>query len=232
MKEKILFARSGRSKLFSMLWVASILLTGPNGALAGEKTMILLALGDSITAGTPGFYSPAERPPDGLGNEKSQYAYWMHQKHPAWTVLNRGVAGQRSDQIFGRFEHEVDSLQPEVVIVQAGINDLFQGLSTPHVETYLKKICGLALRKKIRVVACTLLPCNHATPDINQKIIEVNDWIRSFARKEKLLLCDTYRLMNDPQSPGRLLHTPDGLHPDVEGYRKIGEAIAETLAFA
>jgi lysophospholipase L1-like esterase len=97
------------------------------------------------------------------------------------------------------------------------------------VETYLKKIYALAQQKKSRVLVCTLLPCNHATPGINKQILEVNDWIRSFARKNHFLLCDTYPLMQDPKSPGRLLHTKDGLHPDVEGYRKMGEAIAETL---
>ncbi len=38
---------------------------------------VIVALGDSTTAGTPGFKSPLEAPPDGRGNMESQYAYWL-----------------------------------------------------------------------------------------------------------------------------------------------------------
>ena len=51
-------------------------------------------------AGTPrAFSSPLEAPPDGRGDETSQYAYWLIRAHPEWDVLNRGVNGERSDQI-------------------------------------------------------------------------------------------------------------------------------------
>ena len=50
---------------------------------------------------TPAFRSPIEAPPDGSGNVESQYAYWLMQAHPDWRVLNRGVNGERSDQIRG-----------------------------------------------------------------------------------------------------------------------------------
>ena len=62
----------------------------------------IVALGDSTTAGTPGFQSPLEAPPNGAGNVESQYAYWLMRAHPEWQVLNRGVNGERSDQIRAR----------------------------------------------------------------------------------------------------------------------------------
>ena len=34
----------------------------------------IVAMGDSTTAGTPGWKSPVEAPPDGRGDETSQYA--------------------------------------------------------------------------------------------------------------------------------------------------------------
>ena len=55
----------------------------------------IVALGDSTTAGTPGFRSPVEAPPNGSGNVESQYAYWLMNGHPDWRVLNRGINGQR-----------------------------------------------------------------------------------------------------------------------------------------
>jgi len=59
----------------------------------------IVALGDSTTAGTPGFRSPIEAPPNGSGNVESQYAHWLTSTHPEWLVLNRGVNGERSDEV-------------------------------------------------------------------------------------------------------------------------------------
>jgi len=47
----------------------------------------IVCLGDSTTAGTPLFKSPIETPPDGHGDEQSQFAYWIRQAHPDWIVL-------------------------------------------------------------------------------------------------------------------------------------------------
>ena len=69
-------------------------------------------MGDSTTAGTPGWKSRVEAPPSGAGEEKSQYAYWLMQAHPEWMVMNHGVNGERSDQIRGRFERDVVDLAP------------------------------------------------------------------------------------------------------------------------
>src|SRR6202158_4885032 len=99
---------------------------------------IIVGLGDSTTAGTPGFLSPIESPPAGRGDQTSQFAYWMMKIHPEWRVLNKGVNGQRSDQILGSFERDVSSEEPALVIILAGVNDIFQGRSPVSVERNLK----------------------------------------------------------------------------------------------
>lgn len=195
-----------------------------------EKKFSVLALGDSTTAGTPGFFSPAEKPPQGDGDVRSQYAYWILQKHPAWTVWNRGVRGWRSDQILKRFQREVVTYNPDVVVVLAGVNDLHQGFSAEHVESNLRKIYDVALAKKAVILACTILPYNESTALVKQEMARVNEWIRALSQERGFLFCDTYAALNDPANPGNLIGTPDGIHPDIEGYRKMGEAIEVVLA--
>ena len=87
----------------------------------------IVAMGDSTTAGTPAFASPVEMPPAGKGDPTSQYTYWLMQSHPEWEVLNRGVNGERSDQIRARFERDVVAARPVLVVVIAGVNDVYQG---------------------------------------------------------------------------------------------------------
>ncbi len=196
---------------------------------AAERPFTILALGDSTTAGTPEFRSPVEAPPKGEGNEQSQYAYWMMKMHPEWTVLNRGLNGERTDQILKRFQKYAETEKPQTVIVLAGVNDLYQGYSEKEVETNLEKIYMLAVDKKIRVVACTILPYNRATSAVMLKMLRVNLWIQEFSKKNQFLFCDTFKVVSNPEHFGKLSGSPDGLHPDVEGYKKMGEAITQVL---
>ena len=191
--------------------------------------MRILAIGDSTTAGTPGFRSPVEAPPDGTGDVQSQYAYWMMQKHPQWKVFNRGVNGQRSDQISARFEKELDAVRPDAVILLAGVNDLYQGGSVQGVTMNLAKMYAAAQERKLAVVACTVLPYDSATASLRQKILEVNDWVRSYSNQHGLIFCDTFGVVSDPGGAFKLRESPDGLHPSPEVYRSMGEALADVL---
>jgi lysophospholipase L1-like esterase len=186
-------------------------------------------MGDSTTAGTPGFRSPVEAPPAGRGNPESQYSYWMMRAHPEWRVLNKGVNGQRSDQILSRFERDVVAEKPAIVIILAGVNDIFQGRTTDSVKRNLEAMYGFAGRAGIIQVATTVLPYNIAGRRESESILDVNAWVETASRDEGRLFCDTNLAVRDKHDPNMLGSTPDGLHPDVEGYRRMGEALSATL---
>src|SRR5436190_21991436 len=87
----------------------------------------IIAIGDSTTAGTPGFRSPLEAPPKGSGNVESQYAHWLMTAHPDWRVLNRGVHPGRSEQSRARFTLDAVQPRPARVVIIARGNDPYQG---------------------------------------------------------------------------------------------------------
>src|SRR5947199_3729388 len=89
-----------------------------------EGSVTIVGLGDSTTAGTPGFRSPLEAPPRGEGNPESQYAHWMMQSHLEWTVLNRGINGETSEEIRARLPRDVLQAHPACSIVITGVNDI------------------------------------------------------------------------------------------------------------
>lgn len=191
--------------------------------------MTILALGDSTTAGTPEFRSPAESPPDGSGNEKSQYTYWAARRYPGRRFLNRGVNGERTDQILRRFKRDLKRSQPDAVIVLAGVNDLYQGYPPERIQENLEGIYALAAGQGIPVMACTILPYNGASPAVLERMRQVNGWIRRHSRQAGLGFCDLFSVMQDPDRQGNLVSSADGLHPDVNGYRRMGEAVADCL---
>jgi len=197
-------------------------------AMTSQKsaTVKIVALGDSTTAGTPGFKSPLEAPPNGRGDETSQYAYWLMKAHPEWTVLNRGVNGERSDQIRARFERDVIQAAPGAVVIIAGVNDVYQGQTVDHVTEQLQAMYTRAAEARIPVLAGSIIPYNTATPEQNARMRQINDWIR---RQAAVAFVDTRSSVAASDNPDRLFESPDGLHPSPTGYRRMAEAIAAAL---
>ena len=194
----------------------------------------IVALGDSTTAGTPGFQSPVEAPPDGAGNVESQFAYWLMQAHPDWRVLNRGVNGERADEIGARFARDVAAARPDAVVIIAGVNDVYQGRSADAVQRDLAAIYAAARAAKIPIVAGSIIPYNTATATQNQAMRAVNGWIReqADAHAESMVFCDTRAAVAEPGAPDRLVSSPDDLHPSPEGYKLMAAALDPAIVAA
>ena len=192
--------------------------------------MTVVALGDSTTAGTPLFKSPIEAPPDGSGDAQSQYAYWLMQARPEWRVLNRGVNGERSDQIAARFDRDVLAHHPRVVIIIAGVNDVYRGHAVADVAAHLRAMYDRAKGAAIPIIAGSILPYNTATTDQNAKMHAINAWIEAQAERDPAVaFVDTRKAVARVDNLDMLASSPDGLHPDVAGYRRMADVIAPVL---
>jgi lysophospholipase L1-like esterase len=192
-----------------------------------QPRLRIVAMGDSTTAGTPAFKSPREAPPDGSGDRTSQYAYWLMQKHGDWDVINQGINAQRSDQIAARFDEDVIAKKPAVVVIIAGVNDVYQGRPADTVKAQLAAMYKRAHDAGIRVVAGSIIPYNTATPDQNARMHEINDWIRAQERADPgVIFVDTRAAVAAAGDLDKLASSPDGLHPDAAGYHRMADAIA------
>ncbi|MGA7923890.1 MAG: GDSL-type esterase/lipase family protein [Thermoplasmata archaeon] len=194
-----------------------------------DRTLKIVGLGDSTTAGTPGFLSPLEAPPDGWGDRRSQYAFWMMEAHPNWQVINCGINGQDSYEIRLRFARDVLPRTPDYVVILAGVNDVFRGGSQESVKTNLMAMYEESQRSGIRVIGATILPYNRMSPREANAVEQLNEWIRTTTRELGCAFCDTHGMLSDPRNRNRLISTSDGLHPDVEGYRRVGEGLTRVI---
>lgn len=150
--------------------------------------------------------------------------------HPEWEVLNRGVNGERSDEISARFHRDVLSASPDYVIILAGVNDVYQGAPLEHTRSNLLVMYEKAKAAGITAVAATVPPYNTASTAESKAISDLNSWIAVTANRLGILFCDTNRTVRDQGNAARLQSSPDGFHPDVSSYRKMGEALAETIS--
>ena len=209
-----------------LVTVAALLLLAGCGGSAQEPAGILVAtLGDSITAGSPG-YDPDPLQRDALGfgaDEKSQWQYWAHKAHPDLRFHNCGVYGERTDEIAARLDECAKDAQ--VLIVQGGINDIAQGRPVEPAAANLRRMVERGKQLGLRVAITELLPWNNGYPQADGPIRRLNELIRAIGREENVPVLPFYETLEDTQHPGRMREewTSDGDHPSVAGYRLLAE---------
>jgi lysophospholipase L1-like esterase len=153
----------------------------------------------------------------------------MRRRHPAWVVLNRGVNGERTDEVLRRLTRDALDEHPDYLIALAGVNDVYQGRPLREVESTLDNIYRLSASAGVRVIAATILPFNTMSAHQAAAIHELNDWIVGRAIQLGIPCADTALSVSDPRDRDRLASSPDGLHPDVAGYRKMGGSLAAVI---
>ena len=146
-------------------------------------------------------------------------------------MRNCGVNGERSDEIAARFERDVLAHEPTVVVIIAGVNDVYQGRSVDHVTAQLAAMYDRARQSGIAVVAGAIVPYNTATPEQNAKMHAINQWIKGVS-EGGFWFVDTRAAVAAPGDPDTLAGSPDGLHPDIEGYRRMAEALLPAITAA
>jgi acyl-CoA thioesterase-1 len=187
--------------------------------------LLVAALGDSITAGTP-FWDPDARIRATIGpelDERHQWGYWAERANPGIRVRNHGVNGERTDQIAARLEDALEGA--DVLVVQGGINDIVQGRPLERALANLEDMVRRGRVAGLPVALVNLLPWNNGFPAKDPLIRELNDGIATFAAGEGVVLLDFFATLEDPARPGTMRDawTSEGDHPSLEGYRRLGE---------
>jgi lysophospholipase L1-like esterase len=189
-----------------------------------DDSRLVAALGDSITAGNPGYDPhPRLRKQLGLGNNRrSQWEYWAHREHPRLRFRNCGGRGERTDEIARRLESCTDGA--DAVVIQGGINDLRAGVGPKAVLANLRGMVRAASASGLEVAVADLLPYG-PDPRTDATIERLNGRIAALARRSGATALRFHRTLEDPANPGAMRPewTADGVHPSVEGYRRLGE---------
>ena len=223
----------------SLLIAGALLVAGGCGGHEGPKPAALqvAALGDSITAGSP-MWDPDPAVRAQLGdslNRQSQYEYWAERALGGATkvrIRNCGVFGERTDEIAARLESCARGAK--VLVVQGGINDLAQGGTPESAATRLLAMVRRAKALGLRVLLAQVLPWNQGYPRATPRIERLNRLIGQIGRAQHVPVLGFYKALEDPKRPGRMPEslTLDNTHPNVPGYRIMGELLSKELRAA
>ena len=158
---------------------------------------------------------------------------------PGKHYLGRGISGQTTPQMLVRFPQDVIRLEPDVVVILAGTNDI-AGNTGPSTQTMIEdnivSMVDLALANSISVVLCSVLPVSDYPwkPGLNPgpKIVELNAWMRQLAQNEGLVYVDYHsEMVNDSLGLAREL-TYDGVHPNQAGYQVMARLVDPAIGNA
>jgi lysophospholipase L1-like esterase len=208
--------------------------------------MIFLCLGDSLTAGYPG-YDPA---PDGIsqgyGNVKSQYEYWLknlcleHLVKNLGTLkdkiingllfINKGIPGELTSNFLRRIDIDLikNIPKPTYSIIIGGTNDLGWGIDNQKIFGHIKELHSISRDFGILSIGGTIPPIRteQSYSSYNKRKIELNELLTTFFKENEITFADLYNGMIDDE--GNLIKEcayVDGLHFSVEGYKQMGKVI-------
>lgn len=148
----------------------------------------------------------------------------------------RGIGGQTTPQMLLRFRQDVINLAPKKVILLAGINDIAQNtgpITLDQIMDNIKSMTEMAKANNIEMILCSLLPANSFPwrPEITptQKVIQLNQMIKTYAEENKLYYVDYYAAMVN-ESNGLQQHLGyDTVHPNAAGYQVMEQVLMEEI---
>jgi lysophospholipase L1-like esterase len=148
---------------------------------------------------------------------------------PGKHYINRGIGGQTTSQMLVRFRQDVIDLQPKIVVVLAGTNDIAGNsgpISNEDIEANLASMADLARAHGVRMIVSSVLPVNNYTPESQEffasrppgRILALNAWLSGYCTSNHLTYLDYFTAMVDDKGLLKRDLATDGLHPNKAGF--------------
>lgn len=153
-------------------------------------------------------------------------------------LVGRGISGQTTYEFLQRFRADVVKLQPEIVVINGGTNDVAENSCSYDEEATLdnlKSMVDIAKANGIKVILTSVLPAaqfpwNKSITDSADKIIALNKRLKAYAASEGVPYVDYYPALVD--TDGRTLqakYSSDGVHPNADGYAVMEQLLLPVI---
>ena len=152
--------------------------------------------------------------------------------------INRGIGGQTTPQMLIRFKPDVIDLEPDIVVILAGTNDIAGNTGDSNVKMITDNIFSmaeLARAHQIKVVLSSILPVFEyewakEIKDVPATIDSVNNELKKYANDHGLVYLNYFSLMVDQRRGLNKDYTYDGVHPNQDGYILMSSLAEKVLS--
>ena len=166
---------------------------------------------------------------------------------PGKPYVDRGIGGQTTPQMLIRFRPDVIALQPKIVVILAGTNDIAGNtgpMTLQAIEDNLTSMYDLAHANGIRVVFASVLPISDYEKNQDgqqiirtkqrppEQITSLNDWMKKYTAAHGGIYLDYFSAMVDDKGFLKEELSEDGLHPNQKGYDVMAPLAEQAIAAA
>ena len=166
----------------------------------------------------------------------------IKEAHPELELefINLGISGNRTGQLFDRLYPDAIALKPDIVSILIGINDIWHRYNWDMVTTTDEQIelnyrCILERLKKetdakIMILAPYLLDCEDKK-EVREDLCRVLPIVRRLAEDYADVYIPLDELFEEAlkTQPEPKFYSGDGVHPNANGARFIGEHYAKAI---
>ncbi len=169
---------------------------------------------------------------------------WISPKIDGYEFINRGIHAQTSVQTLERFEYHVNSLQPNIIIIQVGVNDLKTIALFPERRNSIVANCRANVKQIVDesknlgaiVIVTTIFPVGEVplqrkpfwSDDIRLAVNEVNAFIATLT-EDKVVIFDAFSILADSQGMMLQEYALDELHLNDRGYEILNKELVQLL---
>ena len=164
---------------------------------------------------------------------------WEHALPEFFTknpYINRGISGQTTPQMVLRFQQDVINLQPKIVVILAGTNDVAGNTGPTTLEQIrdnMLSMVQLAKANNIVPIVCSVLPAYDYPwrPGLepNIKIPKLNAMLKTMANEQQTPYLDYFKAMADGRNGLPKQYTTDEVHLTKEGYKVLEKLVQEQI---
>ena len=195
--------------------------------------MKVLFLGDSITD------MSRSREGDNVykGNGYVFYAAGdIKREDPSIEVINRGISGNRVVDLYARIKSDVWNLQPDVLSILIGVNDVWHEIGSQNgveldrfIKVYDMLISDtLKVLPKVKIILCEPFVLKGvATEENYERFLQVKEYakaVKGLAEKYSLEFLPLQDALDKAAAKTQAkYYLYDGVHPDIAGARLIAD---------
>ncbi len=163
---------------------------------------------------------------------------------PGKPYFNRGIPMQTTPQMLVRFRQDVVALQPKVVVIQGGLNDIGMVMgpgSEGTISDHLNSMIDIAKQHGIKVIIASLTPvCDFNGVQQTRirpvgKIAAINGTLRDIAKDTGSIYLNYYSVLVDTAAGTRQMKkdlTNNGIDPNDAAYALMVPLAERPLADA
>ena len=170
-------------------------------------------------------------PPDAVFMGDSIIDMWSNVIHKEFfkqnNYLGRALCGQVTIQMIARFRKDVLEMNPKVVVIMGGTNDIAENEGYTELDDIAGNIMNMAeiaLSNGMIPVVCSITSAEEyrwrkRISDVPNKIAKVNGMLKDYAKKRGIIYLDYHSALADEKGAMPADYSGDGVHPNLKCYK-------------